>query len=265
MKFNGKAAPAKRMYKIPDLRKVLTTSMSAIVLLCGAGHPALATELSASKYGVLTFQDYSTYLHPRVYAHTAEIDVSDEMAQCLEPDQLYIAQAGGVIYITAWNTIMTGDDITSISQYLKGAIRNHCDHRIAGTITLKVAWTNGEKGSAPLDINVPAATSCSVQVTKDVNLRTSSAGISSVVQLTSGGSGGCNITVKPATADTMGGTLASSDGQGKTIHYHLTNGTWDATQKQWTLPQAQDSAVELLAPFSAGEYAGTATVTLVSE
>ncbi|MEM6051647.1 hypothetical protein AAH450_13870 [Erwinia sp. P7711] len=160
---------------------------------------------------------------------------------------------------------MTGEDILSAAQYLMGAIRNHCDHRIAGTLTLKVSWPNGAKGSAPLDINVPAATSCSVQVTKDVNLSTSSAGISSVVQLTSGGSGGCNVTVKPATADTIGGTLASSDGQGKTIHYHLTNGTWDATQKQWTLPQAQDSAVELLAPFSAGEYAGTATVTLISE
>lgn len=262
MKINVKAGPAKKMHKIPGLRKILITSAGVLVLLCGAGAPAWATELSALKYG---FQNLSTFIRTHAYAHTLEADVSDEMAQCLQPDGLYYA-SGETISITAWNTVMTGDDITSISGYIEGSIKNKCDHRISGAIKITTTWTNGATGSDTLNVNVPGGTACGVEVNKNVSLTTNAAGVSSVVQLTSGGSGGCSVTVSPATADTTGGTLASTDGQGKTIHYHLTAGTWDATRKQWLLPEAQDSAVELLPPFSgAGEYAGTATVTLVSE
>lgn len=255
------------MQNIPDNRKTLTTALGSLVLLCSAGLPVRATELSISNYGVKEMGGYNIISTDN--ATSAKLDVSSDMSVCLIPDRLKISglqDVSAAISITAWNTPMTGGPLTNRS-YVSGRIINHCNYAIQGNIMVTTWSDDGFKphsSTSSIQVRVPAAASCLLHVASDVKL-TSTDGSATGVQLTSSGSGSCNIMVKPATADASGGTLVSTDGQSRHAHYKLTTGHWDAVLKKWTLPITQDSAVELFGPLSAGEYAGTATVTLVSE
>lgn len=254
------------MQNIPDNRKTLTTALGSLVLLCSAGLPVRATELSISNYGV---KEMGYNIISTDNAISAKLDVSSDMSVCLIPDRLKISgrqDVSAAISITAWNTPMTGGPLTNRS-YVSGRIKNRCNYAIQGNIMVTTWSDDGftpHSSTSSIQVRVPAAASCLLHVASDVKL-TSTDGSATGVQLTSSGSGSCNIMVKPATADASGGTLVSTDGQSRHAHYKLTTGHWDAVLKKWTLPITQDSAVELFGPLSAGEYAGTATVTLVSE